>query len=245
MLLVCFGLLAFALGGAHAQGCPPTPLPCSACACELDSNYLPTYYCNNMGLTTIPTCFSPETSLIDLSNNQITEVTPQSFPILINLAWLYLGNNSIASIGNTAFGNVSVSLLGLDLQGNQIHDINLGTFMGLTSLIWLNLELNPLGFIEIDTFSVLIGMGNYGTPAINTFNGVWLGGTTYPNLTISSSAFYSSSFSEYGCGYSSDIEGFPLTGCAAAACSQACPISYESCFTTDIPLMPSSKFTCV
>eukprot|EP00042_Codosiga_hollandica_P038697 m.316556 g.316556 ORF g.316556 m.316556 type:complete len:94 (+) comp55462_c0_seq19:2-283(+) len=65
MLLVCFGLLAFALGGAHAQGCPPTPLPCSACACELDSNYLPTYYCNNMGLTTIPTCFSPETSLID------------------------------------------------------------------------------------------------------------------------------------------------------------------------------------
>ncbi|XP_024947275.1 uncharacterized protein LOC107274247 isoform X2 [Cephus cinctus] len=132
-----------------AEGCP------SMCACKWKSGK-EWVECANRKLKTVPQGAREETQVLDLSENQLFELTSESFLVLglTNLQKLYLGRSKISKISERAFLGL-VGLVELDLSGNLIHAVPSETFTSYPGLMRLILNDNPIRTIARDAFAPL------------------------------------------------------------------------------------------
>ncbi|KAM4810105.1 leucine-rich repeat-containing protein 70 [Rhinophrynus dorsalis] len=113
--------------------------------------------CRGLGLTSIPKNFPKTTTLIYLSGNNITQVSPNDFTELQKLAVLYLDNSSVFYIYPRAFASLK-KLYYLYLNDNSVKHLNPGTFDGLSSLKYLHLQHNQITFLPQGLFDHLIAV---------------------------------------------------------------------------------------
>lgn len=120
--------------------------------------------CSDQGLTKVPKNIPANTVLIDLQNNDITEIKEDDFKGLDHLYALFLLNNEISKVHPKAFRNMNklkilhlsynvltrvpenlpVSIQSLRLHDNKISKIHKGAFKGLQELNVLELSANPI-----------------------------------------------------------------------------------------------------
>jgi Leucine-rich repeat (LRR) protein len=129
-------------------------------------------------------------SLIDLSENQIANIDPDTFAGLDDLEWLYLGQNliekfdflevltglKVLDLSNNLITNVSEltfmanqKLEVLKLQGNNISTIDLKAFQPLKQITFIDLSSNPLAMLDANAFCGLqklthLNLANTGLP---------------------------------------------------------------------------------
>ncbi|XP_036376162.1 decorin-like [Megalops cyprinoides] len=144
----------------------PEPPPCPfRCQCHLRVTQ-----CSDLGLTKVPDKLSPDTTLLDLQNNKITEIRENDFKMLKGLHALILVNNKITVIHAKAFlplgklqrlylsknllkeipSNMPKSLQELRIHENEIAKIKKATFQGMAHVIVMELGSNPLKSSGID-----------------------------------------------------------------------------------------------
>ncbi|XP_063310127.1 leucine-rich repeat-containing protein 70 [Pelobates fuscus] len=137
--------------------------------------------CRDVGLTTVPMNLPENTTLINLSGNNITHISrnefvklpklavlylekanvccvqPKTFASLKNLYYLYLNDNSIKHLPPSVFeGLLQLNLL--HLQNNQIGILHQGLFDQLKSVRYLSLQRNLLSVLGNHTFFGLISL---------------------------------------------------------------------------------------
>lgn len=151
----------FMCDGTEDNGCLPTAGCPDVCTCS-DG----VVRCSNRGLHSLPKGIPKDTtelylegntltsvpkelsslkqlSLVDLSNNSISMLSPYTFSNMSQLATLILSYNQIRCIPVHAFDGLK-SLRLLTLHGNDLSTIPEGAFNHLTSLSHLALGANPL-----------------------------------------------------------------------------------------------------
>ena len=110
-----------------------------------------TVFCSDNNINVFPKEIDNKARLIDLNNNQLTEISNATlyFPFL---AKLYLSSNMITEIKPGIFLHMR-NLLVLDLGDNMLSQLKAGTFNGLSALVYLNLVGNTeISFIEPGCF---------------------------------------------------------------------------------------------
>ena len=105
----------------------------------------------------MPQKIPPNVIKIDLSGNQITTLSTESFPQDSKWETLNLTNNRITIIRRAAFVNLN-QLKDLYLNGNKISEIESGAFGNLDQLKTLTLNGNPLQEIRGDMWQGLRGL---------------------------------------------------------------------------------------
>ncbi|XP_040482988.1 biglycan isoform X2 [Ursus maritimus] len=122
--------------------------------------------CSDLGLKAVPKEISPDTTLLDLQNNGISELRRDDFKGLQHLYALVLVNNKISKIHEKAFSplrklqklyisknhlveippNLPSSLVELRIHDNRIRKVPKGVFSGLRSMNCIDLPetLNEL-----------------------------------------------------------------------------------------------------
>ncbi len=103
--------------------------------------------CNRAGLREIPTFLVPSITTLDMTRNDLSQITISSLVPIRHVANLKLKNNRIEHIEDGAF-HVMINLQTLDLSGNQLHNIHQGTFSGATKLLHLDLSNNKLERVD-------------------------------------------------------------------------------------------------
>ncbi|XP_030061377.1 leucine-rich repeat and transmembrane domain-containing protein 1 [Microcaecilia unicolor] len=110
------------------------------CLCRQSTK---TVNCNNKGLAEIPTNVPSETRILYLQNNNIQAINNSAF---VNTPWLTiidLSNNSISSLPSNAFLGLHF-LQTLNLTNNLIHDLENNIFNPLQNLTELDLSSNNI-----------------------------------------------------------------------------------------------------
>lgn len=92
--------------------------------------------------------------LVDLSGNQLEQITPEVFGVLRKLKTLNVAFNRIDELVEESFRNNS-AIENLDLQGNELAEIRNNDFVGLMSLHTLNLASNAIETIATECFQNL------------------------------------------------------------------------------------------
>ncbi|KAG8598776.1 hypothetical protein GDO81_002736 [Engystomops pustulosus] len=110
--------------------------------------------CQNLGLTSIPKNFPKTTSLIYLSGNNITNISPNVLSDLKDLAVLFLDNSQISHIHPKTFSSLK-KLYSLYLNDNFIQRLDTSIFDGLPNLHYLYLQHNWIDFIPQGLFGHL------------------------------------------------------------------------------------------
>ncbi|XP_030621453.1 slit homolog 3 protein [Chanos chanos] len=151
----------FTCDGTEENGCLPMPRCPDSCTCT-DT----VVRCSNRGLRSLPKGIPKDTtelylegnlltsvpkelaslkqlSLVDLSNNSISSLSPLTFSNMTQLSTLILSYNQIRCIPAQAFEGLR-SLRVLTLHGNDLSTVPEGAFNHLTSLSHLALGANPL-----------------------------------------------------------------------------------------------------
>ncbi|KAM8974307.1 decorin [Pelodytes ibericus] len=139
---------------------PPTGPMCPfRCQCHLR-----VVQCSDIGLEQVPKDIPPDTTLLDLQNNKITEIKDDDFKKLKNLHALILVNNKIKSISPSAFAsltklerlylsknnlkelpvNMPKTLQELRAHENMITKVKKSVFDGLNHMIVVELGTNPI-----------------------------------------------------------------------------------------------------
>lgn len=116
--------------------CPPQCTSCDSVA-----------NCLGGEIKDIPKNFPHEVKILDLSNNQITELSSQSFQELPSLTTLRMSGNRIIEISHRSFISLP-SLMSLDLSNNPTVQIEDRAFEGLAKLRMLsitNTKITKLG----------------------------------------------------------------------------------------------------
>ncbi|XP_026532161.1 biglycan [Notechis scutatus] len=162
--------------GAEAEDIPFYPGLCPfGCHCHLR-----VVQCSDLGLKQVPKEISPDTTLLDLQNNHITELRKDDFKGLFRLYALVLVNNKISKIHPKAFSpliklqklyisknnlveippNLPNSLVELRIHENKIKKIPKAVFNGLhnmnciadlpETLTELHLDHNKIQAIELE-----------------------------------------------------------------------------------------------
>lgn len=133
--------------------------------------------CSDQGLISVPQKIPEDTVMIDLQNNDITEIKEDDFKGLNRLYGLFLINNKISKIHPKAFrnmdhlrllylsynqlteipANLPPNIFELRFHENNINRIQKDAFKGLTKLHVLELGANPLtnSGIELGAFNGL------------------------------------------------------------------------------------------
>ncbi|KAJ8373611.1 hypothetical protein SKAU_G00041910 [Synaphobranchus kaupii] len=126
--------------------------------------------CSDLGLKSVPDKIPPDTTLLDLQNNKISEIKEGDFKTLKGLHALILVNNKITAIHAKAFmplgklqrlylsknllkdmpANMPKSLQELRIHENEIIKIKKASFEGLVNVIVMELGSNPLKSSGID-----------------------------------------------------------------------------------------------
>ncbi|CAH1794799.1 unnamed protein product [Owenia fusiformis] len=151
------------------SGCP------KGCQCEGHN-----VQCHNLELESVPSYLTETTQCLNLSNNNIRNLSDYSFQNLINLTTLDLSHNNIETIEEHAFNGLH-NLKNLDLNdnflttvpalafkdipqisklrmhGNNIHKIIPMSFLSNTQLAELDLNGNAIERIDLKAFK---GLGN-------------------------------------------------------------------------------------
>lgn len=110
--------------------------------------------CQNLGLTTIPRNFPKTTTLIYLSGNNITNISPNELSELKDLAVLFLDNSNISYIHPKAFSSLK-KLYSLYLSDNYIQRLDTSIFDGLLNLHYLYLQQNWIDVLPHGLFGHL------------------------------------------------------------------------------------------
>ncbi|CAO2581514.1 DCN [Lemmus lemmus] len=120
--------------------------------------------CSDLGLDKVPKDLPPDTTLLDLQNNKITEIKDGDFKSLKNLHTLILVNNKINKISSGAFtplvklerlylsknqlkelpDKMPKTLQELRAHENEITKVRKSVFNGLNQMIVIELGTNPL-----------------------------------------------------------------------------------------------------
>ncbi|XP_072940773.1 uncharacterized protein [Epargyreus clarus] len=102
-------------------------------------------YLNNNELTNITEVLPNSTQIIylDISNNNISEISSPALELLVNLRVLYASHNKIVKFNNPTVNRLS-ELYNLGLSSNQISQIDLSYFNNLVSLDISNNTLNHI-----------------------------------------------------------------------------------------------------
>ncbi|XP_007456695.1 PREDICTED: biglycan [Lipotes vexillifer] len=120
--------------------------------------------CSDLGLKAVPKEISPDTTLLDLQNNDISEIRKDDFKGLQHLYALVLVNNKISKIHKKAFSplrklqklyisknhlveippNLPSSLVELRIHDNRIRKVPKGVFSGLRNMNCIEMGGNPL-----------------------------------------------------------------------------------------------------
>ncbi|CAB1315667.1 unnamed protein product [Coregonus sp. 'balchen'] len=131
--------------------------------------------CSDLGLLSVPENIPADTLMIDLQNNDITEVTEDDFKGINKIYALFLVNNKISKIHPKAFrnmdrlqllylsynqltripANLPRNILELQMSANPLanNGIELGAFDDLpSSLTDLHLDYNKITKVEIEDF---------------------------------------------------------------------------------------------
>uniref|UniRef100_A0A8D2APR4 Decorin n=1 Tax=Sciurus vulgaris TaxID=55149 RepID=A0A8D2APR4_SCIVU len=82
--------------------------------------------CSDLGLDKVPRDLPPDTTLLDLQNNKITEIKDGDFKNLKNLHVVYLHNNNISAVGANDFcppgyNTKKASYSGVSLFSNPVQ----------------------------------------------------------------------------------------------------------------------------
>lgn len=112
--------------------------------------------CLGTGIRDIPRNFPSDIKILDLSNNQLTELSSRSFQELPSLQTLRMSGNGIGEILQRSFISLP-SLMSLDLSNNPTVYIQDGAFAGLTHLRMLsitNTKITRLGKFLNDVTSI-------------------------------------------------------------------------------------------
>ncbi|XP_076250315.1 uncharacterized protein LOC143190105 [Rhynchophorus ferrugineus] len=119
---------------------------------------------------------TPHVQQLDLSRNQIENLSDGVFNNLTDLEVLYLWANSINNITNETFKGL-IKLKLLELSDNQIRDLPEGAFIDLVDLVNISLRANNLQYIHSNTFrncnsleNVRLGMNDLITLENNVFS---------------------------------------------------------------------------
>ncbi|XP_031681675.1 asporin [Oncorhynchus kisutch] len=130
--------------------------------------------CSDLGLLSVPENIPTDTLMIDLQNNDITEVKEDDFKGINKIYALFLVNNKISKIHPKAFrnmdrlqllylsynqltqipANLPRNILELRIHDNKISNIQKESFKGLKSVHVLEMSANPLANngIELGAF---------------------------------------------------------------------------------------------
>jgi len=104
-----------------------------------------------MSLTAVPADVESDTTVIDMSFNNISTLTNKDFVNLTHLEILLLDNNDISSLEPYVF-HQTIKLLHLDLSNNKISVINLNLLTSLDQLRRLYLQNNAIQYIHPNLF---------------------------------------------------------------------------------------------
>uniref|UniRef100_A0A4W4EQP5 Biglycan n=1 Tax=Electrophorus electricus TaxID=8005 RepID=A0A4W4EQP5_ELEEL len=147
-------------GSAFEEVSPPDHPTCPfGCVCQLR-----VVQCSDLGLTHVPYDIPPDTLLLDLQCNMITEIREGDFKGLTNLYALVLRNNQISRVHPRAFlplkrmqklymshnqltsipRNLPASLVELRIHDNHIQKVLAGTFSGMGNMHVIEMGRNPL-----------------------------------------------------------------------------------------------------
>lgn len=112
--------------------------------------------CKSFKLQTVPTELSSLLQVLDLSNNEISELRREEFlnANLQNLHKLFIRNSLIEEIHRDAFKGLHI-LIELDLSANGITQLKPGTFSGLIKLRTVILNNNKIDRLEDRLFENL------------------------------------------------------------------------------------------
>ncbi|XP_043933345.1 asporin isoform X2 [Protopterus annectens] len=146
----------------HPNALPP-PFVYSVCpfGCQC---FMRVVQCSDLGLTSVPENIPPDTLMIDLQNNKITEIKENDFKGLKSLYALFLLNNRISKIHPKAFqstkklqlvylshnrltqipSNLPKSLAEFRIHDNKIKKVQKEAFKGMKALHVLEMSANPL-----------------------------------------------------------------------------------------------------
>ncbi|GFN91785.1 leucine-rich repeat-like protein [Plakobranchus ocellatus] len=145
ILVVTFG---------SGQGEVPCPGRCRSCVSgEAD--------CSRKSLSTPPSLFPPNTTVINLERNRIRVLGSRTFTRLPSLEELKVAGNRISILSNDAFGYINlgrnqirrlgendlaplINLHSVDLRSNLISSVHPRAFKELTSLRYLYMSNNPI-----------------------------------------------------------------------------------------------------
>ncbi|EDS28681.1 kek1 [Culex quinquefasciatus] len=128
---------------------------CNKCRCSWKSGKK-TADCTNQALVLIPDDLSSELQVLDLSNNQISEIRAHEMMRARqqNLHKLYLRNSTIEILHRDSFRNLTI-LIELDLSTNKLKRLDPGLFDDLKKLRVIMLNHNQIERIENNLFQNL------------------------------------------------------------------------------------------
>ncbi|TSZ83241.1 Leucine-rich repeat-containing G-protein coupled receptor 5A [Bagarius yarrelli] len=147
LILLLGMLLRCCEAHARTSGCP---VPCT---CEQDGVYLRAD-CADRGLTSLPESISASTTYLDLSMNNISQLSSNAFGTLHLLEELRLAGNDLTDIPKGAFDGL-VNLRTLMLQNNQLQEVPREAFRSLHNLHSLRLDANHISRVPRDCFDGL------------------------------------------------------------------------------------------
>ncbi|XP_015274648.1 PREDICTED: chondroadherin-like [Gekko japonicus] len=129
----------------HGFQCP------ISCSCSFSEWFVK---CSNASLSSLPSGIPHTTVELDLQFNQFNSLREDTFPDLLELSTLYLGNSQVRQIEPGAFQGVR-NLYHLYLDNCLLEEIPGGVFENLTNLAFLHLEHNCIAYISPGAFSSL------------------------------------------------------------------------------------------
>lgn len=130
----------------HGFQCP------ISCSCSFSERFVK---CSNASLASLPSGIPHTTVELDLQYNKFSSLLEDTFPDLLELSTLYLGNSQVYQMEPGAFQGVR-NLYHLYLDNGLLEEIPGGVFENLTNLAFLHLEHNRIAYI-----SPGIWLGNY------------------------------------------------------------------------------------
>ncbi|XP_029114808.1 slit homolog 2 protein isoform X3 [Scleropages formosus] len=139
--------------GNDDNSCSPMARCPAECTC-LDT----VVRCSNKGLRSLPKGIPKEVTELYLDGNQFTQV-PQELSNYKHLTLIDLSNNQISTLSNQSFSNMS-DLLTLILSYNRLRCIPVKAFDGLKSLRLLSLHGNDIAVIPEGAFQDLSSLSH-------------------------------------------------------------------------------------
>ena len=119
--------------------------------------------------------YSTNSTILDVSGNNISQVTANAFTGLYNLIGLFLGMNNIRFLEKELFNDLN-GLIFLDISNNKITYLSQSVFNGLVGLKYFTIRNNNLQSLPTDLFHDLRSLErlDVGKNSIQHFDKLWM-----------------------------------------------------------------------